>query len=225
MSEQQRSSKTVLGADCRITGELALESDALILGEFKGTLRVSGVLEIADSAHVVGTIVAGALRVAGRIEADVVAEHGVELLAGAQLSGHLYATTLSVVEGAVLQSEVCVGPKAIQAAGAILRQVEEAISEQNASNGAAGRSEAQEEAVGSHADWQAGSEQADESVEMSDEQVDEEPEPIVAPVRTIPSTLNSMLSRRRAKVLTGSSMKPMDSDSHSLKPGPTARAS
>lgn len=220
MSEQ-RTSKTVLGADCRITGEISLDSDALILGQFKGTLRVSGVLEIADSAHVVGTIVAGALRVAGRIEANVVAEHGVELLAGAQLSGQLFATTLSVVEGAVLESEVCVGPKAVQAAGAILRQVEEATSNDAGSND---REQTREEIASPQASWQNDAQQVDESAEIQEEQLEEEPEPIVAPVRTIPSTLNSMLSRRRAKVLTGSSLKPAD-ESHNLKAGPTARAS
>lgn len=220
MSEQ-RTSKTVLGADCRITGEISLDSDALILGQFKGTLRVSGVLEIADSAHVVGTIVAGALRVAGRIEANVVAEHGVELLAGAQLSGQLFATTLSVVEGAVLESEVCVGPKAVQSAGAILRQIEEASSNDPGSND---REQTREEIASPQASWQNDAQQVDESAEIQEEQLEEEPEPIVAPVRTIPSTLNSMLSRRRAKVLTGSSLKPAD-ESHNLKAGPTARAS
>lgn len=220
MSEQ-RTSKTVLGADCRITGEISLDSDALILGQFKGTLRVSGVLEIADSAHVVGTIVAGALRVAGRIEANVVAEHGVELLAGAQLSGQLFATTLSVVEGAVLESEVCVGPKAVQSAGAILRQIEEASSNDPGSND---REQTREVIASPQASWQNDAQQVDESAEIQEEQLEEEPEPIVAPVRTIPSTLNSMLSRRRAKVLTGSSLKPAD-ESHNLKAGPTARAS
>src|SRR5688572_21168661 len=152
----QNATKTILGPDCRLSGELTLDSDVTIMGHFSGTLRVGGLLEIAETAHVSGGIVAGEVRLAGTVEADIlrvsgaldiaasgkvsgtviagslrhggvaeadiVAEHGIELLGGAQLTGQIYTTTLSVVEGAVFQGEVNVGPKAIQAAGALLRQ-------------------------------------------------------------------------------------------------------
>ncbi len=117
-----RTSKTVLGPDCRISGELALDNDALIMGEFTGTLRVSGTLELSESSQVSGMIIAGALRLAGHAEADVVAEDAVELLPGAQLVGQLYTSRLNVVEGATFQGDVCVGPKAIQAAKEALNQ-------------------------------------------------------------------------------------------------------
>jgi cytoskeletal protein CcmA (bactofilin family) len=117
-----RTSKTVLGPDCRISGELALDNDALIMGQFTGTLRVSGTLELSESSQVSGMIIAGALRLAGHAEADVVAEDAVELLPGAQLVGQLYTSRLNVVEGATFQGDVCVGPKAIQAAKEALGQ-------------------------------------------------------------------------------------------------------
>ena len=119
-----RTSKTVLGPDCRISGELALDNDALIMGQFTGTLRVSGTLELSESSQVSGMIIAGALRLAGRAEADVVAEDAVELLPGAELIGQLYTSRLNVVEGATFQGDVCVGPKAIQAAKEALDQDE-----------------------------------------------------------------------------------------------------
>ncbi len=117
-----RTNKTVLGPDCRISGELALDNDALIMGQFTGTLRVSGTLELSESSQVSGLIIAGALRLAGHAEADVVAEDAVELLPGAQLVGQLYTSRLNVVEGATFQGDVCVGPKAIQAAKEALNQ-------------------------------------------------------------------------------------------------------
>lgn len=113
--------QTVLGPDCRISGEMNLESDAVVLGHFSGTLRVSGMLEIGESGQVTGTIIAGALRLGGRAEADVVAEHGAELLAGCELSGRLYTNRLSVVDGAAFEGEVVVGPKAMAAAEAIMQ--------------------------------------------------------------------------------------------------------
>ncbi|MEM9252149.1 MAG: polymer-forming cytoskeletal protein, partial [Planctomycetota bacterium] len=116
MSQTPSTNKTVLGPDCRISGELSLDNDAVIMGQFQGTLRVSGVLELADSAEVAGTVIAGTLRLAGHAKADVIAEDGVQLLPGGQLTGQLYTTKLDVVEGATFQGDVCVGPKAIEVA-------------------------------------------------------------------------------------------------------------
>jgi cytoskeletal protein CcmA (bactofilin family) len=182
--------KTVLGADCRITGELSLDNDAVIMGHFNGTLRVSGVLELTDSAKVSGTIIAGALRLAGSVEGDVVAEHGAELLAGAQFNGQLYTTRLSVIEGAVFQGDVCVGPKAMQAAGSLLQQAEQAVGlEQDQLHL---HTEAHE-ATGDLQDDAAWDEAQEEEAQ---DQPMAEP---AAPVRTVSSSLNSILERRRAK--------------------------
>lgn len=119
MSDGQRN-KTVLGPDCRISGELALDNDAVIMGRFSGTLRVTGLLELTETAEISGTIVAGSLRLAGHAEADVIAEHGVELLPGAQLTGQLFTTTIAVAEGATFEGEVHVGPGAVASASEAL---------------------------------------------------------------------------------------------------------
>jgi len=218
--------KTVLGTDCRLNGELALDSDAVIMGQFKGTLRVNGALEISESARVAGgivagavklagtveaemlrvngvleitntakvsgTIIAGMVRVAGIAEADVVAEHGIELLPGAQLTGQIYTTTLQIAEGAAFQGEVCVGPKAIQAAGAILRQAQES---------GEGPDMMEEEPA-----------PAMEPAPMQQPQVQQPADQ--SNIRIGSSSLNSMLQRRRAKVLAGAGAKPLSGNGH-----------
>lgn len=163
--------KTVLGPDCKISGELTLDNDAVIMGQFTGTLRVTGMLELTESSQINGTIIAGTLRMAGKAEADVVAEQGCELMPGAQLMGQLYTSHLNVIEGAVFQGDVCVGPKAIAAAAEALGQEQEEIEEQ---------------------------EQYTSSMLMSqhEEPVEEEQE-----VTTNPGSVNAVLQRRRAKVL------------------------
>jgi cytoskeletal protein CcmA (bactofilin family) len=222
MAEQHKN-MTVLGTDCKLNGELSLDSDAVIMGQFKGTLRVNGVLEIAetakisggivagsvrlggtvdadilrvggvldilDSAKVTGTIITGNLRLAGSAQADVVAEHGIELLAGADLTGQVYTTNLSIVEGATFQGEVHVGPKAIQAAGALLRQAQEA----DGANGA----EFEETGALPRA-W----------AEESDEPQGSNPN-----IRVPSNSLSNMLNRRRAKILTGAG-KSSNGDQH-----------
>lgn len=181
--------KTVLGADCRITGELALDNDAVIMGHFNGTLRVSGVLELTDSAKVSGTIIVGALRLSGSVEGDVVAEHGVELMAGAHFNGQLYTTRLNVIEGAVFQGDVCVGPKAMQAAGPLLQQAQQAIAEEAPAQQARQEQAYQQEV--------AQNDDADE--EGSWDEAEEQQQETAAPVRTVASSLSNILERRRAK--------------------------
>lgn len=178
MSEAQ-TSKTVLGPDCRISGELALDNDALIMGQFTGTLRVTGTLELSESSQVSGTIIAGALRLAGHAEADVVAEAAVELLPGAHLVGQIYTSRLNVVEGATFQGDVCVGPKAIQAAKEALNLNQAEEQDQDAVQPSVTQPSIAPPAPIS----QAPSEQHE------------------SPVTTLPGSVNQILQRRRPKVI------------------------
>ena len=170
-----RTSKTVLGPDCRISGELTLDNDALIMGHFTGTLRVTGTLELSESSQVSGMIIAGALRLAGHAEADVVAEDAVELLPGAQLVGQLYTSRLNVVEGATFQGDVCVGPKAIQAAKEALKQTDEQDS--------FGNGQSMTDTAGSIGH-------------------DHEEQEEASSITTVPGSVNQILQRRRPKVLS-----------------------
>lgn len=182
---EQAQHKTILGADCRITGELALDNDAVIMGQFKGTLRVRGVLELTESSRVQGTVVAGAVRLAGTAEADVIAEHGAELLPTAKLTGQIYTTHLNVMEGAIFQGDVHVGPKALEAAAALLSEGREgqAQSSDEAEQDA-------ESASGTLVFQGAGSgSPAEATVSVSE-------------------SLESLLSRRRPKILTSAAKKP-----------------
>jgi len=176
MSEA-RTNKTVLGPDCRISGELALDNDAIIMGHFTGTLRVSGTLELSESSQVSGMIIAGALRLAGQAEADVVVEDAVELLPGAQLVGQLYTSRLNIVEGATFQGDVCVGPKAIQAAKEALKQNDTAQDDQPI----------QHQSIA-------------QSPSMIDKGQDDQDEQ--ASVTTMPGSVNQILQRRRPKVIS-----------------------
>jgi len=175
MGEATRN-KTVLGPDCKISGELTLDNDAVIMGQFTGTLRVTGMLELTESSQISGTIIAGTLRMAGKAEADVVAEQGCELMPGAQLLGQLYTSHLNVIEGAVFQGDVCVGPKAIAAASEAMGYEEQAVEEDEQ-----GYSSPPSMMMSQH---------EEEPVEEEEQQV-----------MTNPGSVNAVLQRRRAKVL------------------------
>ncbi|MEX0655745.1 MAG: polymer-forming cytoskeletal protein [Phycisphaeraceae bacterium] len=175
-------SKTVLGADCRMSGELCLDNDAIIMGQFEGTLRVTGTLELAASAQVRGTVVAGTLRLAGKVEGDVIAEEGVDLLAGSELLGELFTGRINVEDGALFQGQVCVSPNAMDAAAERLEALE------------AGASPVA--AVDDHA-----------PATMDDVDAADEAEPLDAPaaapqVQTMAQSMNAAIQRRRSKVLS-----------------------
>jgi cytoskeletal protein CcmA (bactofilin family) len=110
----------VLDDDCHMDGELILENDAIIEGEFHGTLRVNGELDLPQTAEVTGTVVVGNLRLAGRARADVIATESVELVAGAELNGRVFTPHLTMGQGVVFQGEATVGPASAAAAEQLL---------------------------------------------------------------------------------------------------------
>ena len=108
--------KTILGADCRIKGELHLDGDLELHCQCSGSIHVGGTLDLRETARVQGLARAGAVRVAGIFEGDLVGEQGIALLEGAQVSGRIFAPRLLAVKGATLRAEVCIGPAALNEA-------------------------------------------------------------------------------------------------------------
>jgi len=177
MSDQARKT-TILGPDCQMKGELILDNDAIIMGRFSGNLNVTGVLEIAETAEIKGQIVAGMLRLAGRAEASVVAEGGVEMMPGAELIGQIYTSNLQVVEGAIFQGDVFVGPDAAAAAQ------QQQQTQTQVGNARPARSLATARAP-----------------QLADE--DDDAMEVDQNVQTMPGAVSNVLQRRRTKVIHG----------------------
>lgn len=160
--------KTTLGPDCRISGELTLDNDAVIMGQFSGNLKVTGMLELSESSEVTGTVIAGTLRLAGRVEADIIAEDGIEILPGGEFTGRLFASQIHVAEGATFNGDIAIGPNAVEQA---YRQLGQEPSQRT--RPAQTQSHAMEEAH-------------DEDFDADDQ------------VNTMPNTVSSVLKRRRS---------------------------
>ena len=113
MTAEQEKNPTaaVLGAGCRLAGELTLDN-AVLLGRFEGVLRVAGLLEIGESACVSGTIVAGRVRIAGAVEANIVADESVELLAGSSLTGDIRTREIRIAAGAAFRGGMTINENA-----------------------------------------------------------------------------------------------------------------
>jgi cytoskeletal protein CcmA (bactofilin family) len=106
---------------------MTLEGDAVVLGRFEGEMRVGGLLQLDAGAMATGRVIAAAVRLAGSIDGDVIAEHGIEMTGGATLTGRLFATRLSIDQGASFEGDIHVGPTAMQAADDAMEQPRTAV--------------------------------------------------------------------------------------------------
>jgi len=114
---------TVLDAECSIDGTLQIDRDLVMKGRVAGLLRVGGTLELTETAMVSGTIIAGRIRVGGRIDADIIADHAVELLPMASVSGRIFTPSLAVAAGARLTSTLHVNASAVKAGYEYLEEI------------------------------------------------------------------------------------------------------
>ena len=83
-------------------------SNITLRGRFKGKLRVSGVLRIADGSDIDATVNAGRVEIDGRFQGDIRAD-SLQLFAQGRASGKFRAKTLTVKEGAKLDGELEIG--------------------------------------------------------------------------------------------------------------------
>lgn len=100
---------TVLGAGCRIQGDVAVRGSARVQGEIEGSLTVTGEVEIELGARVHGKVRAERARVAGRIEGDVKVRDALELRQGAHLQGDVHARSFRIQDGAIFQGKCFMG--------------------------------------------------------------------------------------------------------------------
>ena len=82
-------------------GEIVATGRDRVHGEVKGSVKVDGVLEVAESGTVEGeTVEAHVVKVLGRVTADVVAGGKVEIWKGGVLTGNVTSPALDIEEGA-----------------------------------------------------------------------------------------------------------------------------
>lgn len=103
-----------------VIGEIVATGRVRVHGEIKGSVKVDGVLEVAESGVVEGkTVEAHVVKVLGRVTADVVAGGKVEIWKGGVLTGNVSSPALDIEEGATFN-----GFSHMSTAGAVVEQLE-----------------------------------------------------------------------------------------------------
>lgn len=206
----------VLGPDCWIKGQMNIGGDLQLHGTFEGEIHVGGTMEVRETATLKGLARAGAMRVSGRVDADLVGEQGVALLEGCHVTGRIFSPRLLAVKGATLRGEVNIGPDALsQAPGEAWPQVlKNTPVEQQASDAEARgvieqpTSFATEPVSQLHEDSRVAVDQNSTSAQTTetsisvaaalddaDDMAEAEPE-IAADISTVPHSIRSVLQRR-----------------------------
>lgn len=98
---------TVIGREIKFRGEISGTTDLLIDGEVDGVIRLTAArLTVRADGRVRATIVAQDVVVAGLIEGEIRATGRVELRSGAVVLGDVFASRLSIEDGATLRGRV-----------------------------------------------------------------------------------------------------------------------
>lgn len=101
--------ETVLGAGCKIDGDVAARGSILIRGEVAGAVRTQGEIEVETGAKVKGDIQAERARLSGRIEGNVRVRDSLELRQGSHLIGDVYARSFRIEDGAIFSGNCHMG--------------------------------------------------------------------------------------------------------------------
>jgi cytoskeletal protein CcmA (bactofilin family) len=95
-----------LAAGSRVDGAITGSADWWVDGELVGSLQLEGRVTIGTSGKVLGTVTARTIRIAGRVEGDVVAAEKVEVVASGHLEGNITTKRVIIAEGAFFKGSV-----------------------------------------------------------------------------------------------------------------------
>lgn len=96
---------TILGNETSLTGDLSFKTSLKICGEFKGSIKTEGYLEIAPDAKVEAEIEAASVKIAGYLKGNINKSDRIELISTAQMVGNMTTKILKIEDGVLFQGE------------------------------------------------------------------------------------------------------------------------
>lgn len=97
---------TLIGAGCRIKGELDGKGDFVICGEVEGNSNLDGSVTLAPSGRWIGVLRARNVILAGVVEGEVIAHGRLEIAPTARITGTVTGEAIAVAEGAVVDGAI-----------------------------------------------------------------------------------------------------------------------
>jgi cytoskeletal protein CcmA (bactofilin family) len=97
---------TLIGAGCRVHGELSGNGDFVICGEVEGNCKLDGTVTLAPGSRWIGVLQARNVVLAGVVEGDVIANGKLEIGQTARITGTVTGEAIAVAEGAVVDGSI-----------------------------------------------------------------------------------------------------------------------
>ena len=94
---------TLIGAGCRVQGQLSGKGDFVICGEVEGDCNLEGSVTVAPGGRWIGVLLARAVVLAGEVEGEVIAHGKLEIAPSARITGTVTGEAIAVAEGAVVE--------------------------------------------------------------------------------------------------------------------------
>lgn len=97
-----------IAAGCEVDGTFAFSGPLTISGHMKGRITAAGLIMIEPGGHLEGTIEAAVIIVQGSLSGDVRATQSLEIWAGSEVRGKVYARSIRVDEGSLLTADLVI---------------------------------------------------------------------------------------------------------------------
>lgn len=103
--DQQAAISSILGSDCKFTGDVDAKGTIRIDGEFEGKIVSSDSVIVGKGGTVRGEIQAAHTVVSGTVEGNIYAKRKVELESGCRLIGDVESMSLVIEDGVFFEGK------------------------------------------------------------------------------------------------------------------------
>jgi len=100
---------TVIAEGTVLNGNLRSDESVQIDGTFEGDLNVKETLIIGSTASVKANINAGEVKIAGKVNGNIIAKDRLEILSSGKLLGDIKTPRLTIAEGVVFEGHCSMG--------------------------------------------------------------------------------------------------------------------
>ncbi len=104
-----KNDETIIGATVKLEGDFAGESNVVVEGTVRGSMKTKQNLRIAQNAKIFASIEAQNASIAGEVHGNIKVIEQLELLSTARINGDIEAKSISVANGASLNGKISMG--------------------------------------------------------------------------------------------------------------------
>lgn len=95
-----------LGPEVIAVGNIKTEEDIFIDGNFKGSIKTIGAVELGKNSIISGAIEGRSVIIDGKVKANIIADEIVEVAGCGEVGGSIQARNITVDSGAILNAKM-----------------------------------------------------------------------------------------------------------------------